>query len=294
VTDCHPRSKFPNVDYHSADILKPPTMNSLMEGIDVVVHAAGLAHVFKKSQDAALMFKAVNAEGTANAAEAAARARVPNFVLISSVSVYGDVSQGSNENATCYPDGPYAESKWQAEQNAMRIATSTGMGLVILRLATLYGEGDPGNIARLIKSIDNGRFFWIGGGENKKSLLYVMDAARACLTVVNSPVPGVNIYNVSAPASTMRDIVETIAYELRRRIPAFRIHGSIALGCAKIGKIIHKESIVGGLYDTLNKWLADNFYSTEKFQHAYVFKPQVSLEDGLHREVVWYQSKLKG
>jgi nucleoside-diphosphate-sugar epimerase len=105
----------------------------------------------------------------------------------------------------------------------------------------------------------------------------------------------VNIYNVSAPASTIRDIVETIAHELKRRIPTLRIPGSIALGCAKIGKIIlGKGSIVGGLYDTLNKWLADNFYSTEKFQHAYDFKPQVSLEEGLHREVVWYQSKLEG
>jgi UDP-glucose 4-epimerase len=295
ATDCQTQPKFPKVDYHPADILKPPTMNSLMEGIDVVIHAAGLAHVFKKSQDAASMFKSVNAEGTANVAEAAARARVHNFVLISSVSVYGDAAQGNHENADIYPDGPYAESKWQAEQNAIKIAGATGMGLVVLRLATLYGEGDPGNIARLIKSIDSGRFIWIGKGENKKSLLYVGDAARACLAVVNSPVPGINIYNVSAPASKMRDIVETIAYELRRRIPTFRMPGSIALGCAKFGKLILGQgSIVGSLHNTLNKWLADNFYSTEKFQHAYGFKPQVSLEEGLHREVVWYKSKLKG
>ena len=36
------------------------------------------------------------------------------------------------------------------------------MALTILRLATLYGEGDPGNIKRLIRTIDQGRFIWIG------------------------------------------------------------------------------------------------------------------------------------
>ncbi|HVO65197.1 MAG TPA: NAD-dependent epimerase/dehydratase family protein [Syntrophales bacterium] len=292
ATDCHPRPKFPHVDYKPADILKPDTVAPLLEGINVVIHTAGLAHVFKKSQDAASKFKVVNAEGTTNVAEAAARAHVQNFILISSVSVYGDVSYGSNENAPCRPNGPYAESKWQAEQNAVRIASPIGMRLVILRLATLYGEGDPGNIARLTKSIDKGRFIWIGGGKNKKSLLYIGDAARACLTTINSSIPGVHIYNVSAPASTMKDIVEKIACELGRRIPAYRVPGSIALGSAKIGKLIlGKGGIAGILYDTLNKWLSDNFYSTDKFQHTYGFKPQISLEEGLHRELVWYKSK---
>ena len=38
------------------------------------------------------------------------------------------------------------------------------MALTILRLATLYGEGDRGNVGRLMRTPDRGRFLWIGGG----------------------------------------------------------------------------------------------------------------------------------
>ena len=57
------------------------------------------------------------------------------------------------------------------------------MALTILRLATLYGEGDPGNVGRLMRTLDRGRFLWIGDGSNRESLLYRGDAARACMAV---------------------------------------------------------------------------------------------------------------
>ena len=57
------------------------------------------------------------------------------------------------------------------------------MALTILRLATLYGEGDPGNVGRLMRTLDRGRFLWIGDGSNRKSLLYRGDAANACMAV---------------------------------------------------------------------------------------------------------------
>ena len=72
------------------------------------------------------------------------------------------------------------------------------MALTILRLATLYGEGDPGNVGRLIRTLDRGRFLWIGDGSNRESLLYKGDAARACMAVAERPASGINIYNVSA------------------------------------------------------------------------------------------------
>jgi nucleoside-diphosphate-sugar epimerase len=59
--------------------------------------------------------------------------------------------------------------------------------------------------------LDRGRFLWIGDGSNRKSLLYKGDAARACMAVAERPASGVNIYNVSAPACTMREIVDGIA-----------------------------------------------------------------------------------
>jgi nucleoside-diphosphate-sugar epimerase len=113
------------------------------------------------------------------------------LILISSVSVYGPYTLGLyDENTPCRPVGPYPLSKFHAELRAIEIADKSGMALTILRLATLYGEGDPGNVGRLIRSLDQGRFVWIGDGSNRKSLLYKRDAARACVAVASSPAAG--------------------------------------------------------------------------------------------------------
>ena len=58
------------------------------------------------------------------------------------------------------------------QSRAIEIAGESGMALTILRLATLYGKGHPRNVGRLIRTLDRGRFLWIGDGGNRKSLLY--------------------------------------------------------------------------------------------------------------------------
>jgi nucleoside-diphosphate-sugar epimerase len=51
-----------------------------------------------------------------------------------------------------------------------------------------------------MRTLDRGRFLWIGDGSNRESLLYKGDAARACMAAAERPASGINIYNVSAPA----------------------------------------------------------------------------------------------
>ena len=171
-----------------------------------------MAHIFSLDANSIEKFRQISEIGTANVASAAAEAGVGHLIVISSVSVYGPYTQGMyDENHPCNPVGPYALSKYNAELRAVEIARKSGIALTILRLATLYGEGDPGNVGRLIRTLDRGRFLWIGDGSNRKSLLYKGDAARACMAVAERPASGINIYNVSAPACTMREIVDGIA-----------------------------------------------------------------------------------
>lgn len=56
------------------------------------------------------------------------------------------------------------------------------MAPAILRLGTIYGEGDPGNRARLTQRIGRERFIWVGDASNRKSLIRRKDAPRACVT----------------------------------------------------------------------------------------------------------------
>ena len=179
------------------------------------------------------------------------------------------------------------------------------MALTILRLATLYGEGDPGNVGRLMRTLDRGRFLWIGDGSNRESLLYKGDAARACMEVAERPESGINICNVSTPACTMREIVDGIADALGKhpfpvRVPAspalllsrqWVICGNLGTRSQFLAKLGHVPRLprMAGLHQTMKKWLAEDVYDTRRFEEAYGFQTRTSLEDGLKREVDWYR-----
>lgn len=260
-------------------------------GADVVIHAAGLAHVGEPPATPASRFVAVNVDGTRHLVQACADAGVRRVVLVSSVAVYGHGERpGVREDAECRPQTAYARSKRGAEHEATRLATDHDLDLVILRLATLYGPGDPGNVGRLIRAILRGRFVWVGHGTNLKSLLHRDDAARACLAAAlreptGAPAAaGPRIFNVSSPPRAMRDIVQTISRVARRPVQSSHVPPGAALA---ISRILARLGPAGGaarhLHGSLAKWLADDAYDGTQFEAAYGFKPEVDLEEGLRQ-----------
>ncbi len=286
-----PNFFLPGVEYCQADILDPESLRPIVKDVDAVVHAAGLAHIFGRSAVEKAPFHAVNVIGTANVAKEASKAGVGLFILISSVSVYGDGTLGATENSLCHPQGPYAVSKWEAEQQAIEVAQNGNMRLIIFRLATLYGEGDPGNVARLMRSIDKGRFIWIGDGSNKKSLIYRGDAARACLIALQANISAdVDIFNISASPVIMSDVIEGLAAALGRNPPRWRFPASLAVNLSRIAaKLTRRRGRFGTLELTLQKWLSDDIYDASKFNSKFGVKAKVDLTEGLYREVGWYR-----
>jgi nucleoside-diphosphate-sugar epimerase len=289
ATDIHRSPVILGIDYDPTDVTNPSTIKPLLKDVTVVIHTAGLAHIFDDAQAQKTFFNTINVTGTVNMMNAAVIVGVQHFILISSVSVYGPYTHAMyDENTQCNPVGPYALSKYNAELCAIEIARKSGMALTILRLATLYGEGDPGNVGRLIRTLDSGRFLWIGDGSNQKSLLYKGDAARACMMVAGRPASGINIYNVSGPACTMHEIVAGITATLGKHPFPVRIPVSLALPLSRhLSRIPNHR--VAGLHQTVKKWLAEDVYDTRRFEEVYGFQTKTSLVDGLKREVDWYR-----
>jgi nucleoside-diphosphate-sugar epimerase len=277
-------------EYFPADILELERHSEIFTGVDVAIHAAGLAHVFHAGPLASTAFKQINETGTACAARAAARAGVGHFVLVSSVSVYGGSRAGGGEDSGCQPGDAYSESKLNAERRAAEIAEATGMRLTVLRLATLYGEGDPGNVGRLMRAIDRGRFLWIGDGSNRKSLLHRDDAARACLLAARKPPVARAVYNVSAPACRMREVVEGLAAALGRRIPPVQVPALLARDLSAAAAAFAPKRL-GGIHAYVTKWLAEDVYDSGRFDRTFEYQTKVSLAEGLAREVCWYRRR---
>ncbi len=147
-------------------------------------------------------------------------------------------------------------------------------------------------MGRLMRTLDRRRFLWIGDGSNRESLLYKGDAARACMAVAERPASGINIYNVSAPACTMREIVDGIADALGKHPFPVRVPTSLALLLSRnLAKIPNRR--MAGLHQSVKKWLAEDVYDTRRFEKAYGFQTKTSLKEGLKREVDWYRKNQK-
>ena len=86
---------------------------SLSEKYDVILHAAGKAHVYPKNQEEIQSFYDVNYEGTVNICKALEKVGLPkSFIFISTLDVYG-LAVGECIDET-YPKNPkthYAISK---------------------------------------------------------------------------------------------------------------------------------------------------------------------------------------
>jgi nucleoside-diphosphate-sugar epimerase len=275
-------------DTFIGDISDPNVLQKACEGVSAVVHAAGLAHVFGRRAKDWSNFNAINETGTANLVDAAVNAGVSQIILASSVAVYGiHTSEKCDEKTPCNPQGPYATSKWRGEIKAAESAANWPGSLRILRLATIYGEGDRGNVARLIHAIKRGRFIWPGPCLNQKSLIYKTDAARSFLRALQRPVSGCEIFNVSAQPVSMREIVISICEALERPAPRLRVPSTLLRTAAAI---LGGPNHIGAWSQQLQKLTRDDVYDASKFEAAFDFHPDVSLSEGLSRQVNSIQS----
>lgn len=260
------------------DILRPDTLAPAMEGAGTIVHAAGAAHVFRRTAATDDWMRRTNVEGTRNVAAAARRAGARHIVLVSSVSVYG------------IEDDVYAESKRQAETAAIEEA-GDAVALTILRLATVYGEGDRGNVLRLVRAIDHGPFVRIAPGANRKTLIHRDDVGDAILAAAVSSING--IFNVAAPSVTMREVVATIAHALGSPPPRLYINARAAMLGARALSVLtlhHRRAVA--LERTIAKWCSDEVHDGSDFCQRFGFAPAVDLAQGIAREVDWYRREV--
>jgi len=108
----------PDMEWVGVDAIGTHTKwEPLLDGVDVVVHAAAVAHrIAKRDQVPDALYDEVNHLGTARLAECARQARVRRFVLISSIGAVADASEAViDESTPCVPTTPYGRSKRAAE-----------------------------------------------------------------------------------------------------------------------------------------------------------------------------------
>jgi len=125
--------------------LKPEPQ--IFQDIDTVFCAAGIAHIKETAQNRHLYFD-VNRDFVVEVAKAAKMAGVKQFILLSSMSVYGltvgCIDKGAKEN----PISAYGESKLQADEQIKRLEDNQFI-FTCLRPPMVYGRNCAGNYQSL-------------------------------------------------------------------------------------------------------------------------------------------------
>lgn len=206
------------VDWVEGDVLDQPSLENALQGIDGVVHAAGVVSFSKHDRER--MYK-VNVEGTANIVNASLETGVRRFLQISSVAALGRRAvAGRLDETSKWQQDPgqthYAISKYRGELEVWR-GFAEGLNGAILNPATILGYGDwhTGSCAIFRNVYDE--FGWFSRGIN--GFAGVEDTARAVAALLESDVTEER-FIVCNDNWSFKTLLETMADGFGRRRPS--------------------------------------------------------------------------
>ncbi|MFC3415200.1 NAD-dependent epimerase/dehydratase family protein [Algoriphagus hitonicola] len=182
---------------------------------DLIIHAAGKAHMIPKMADEEQEFSDVNFQGTVNLVKGLVH-RPKTFIFISTVAVYGlDTGLEIDESSPLNGDSPYAKSKIAAEKFLQCWAKENNIDLYIFRLPLIFGEDAPGNLGKMENAIKKGYYIRIGNSDAEKSVVSAQDAAVFFTNLKGIP----GVYNlVSKPNPKLSEIEEYYAKKYSKKI----------------------------------------------------------------------------
>lgn len=249
------------------------------EHFQKVVHVAGKAHSFPKTEEEAKVFYQVNLAGTEQLLKAldglSQKPRI--FVFISTVAVYGVYAgEQISESAPLQANTPYGISKLKAEKVVTDWCQKRQINYLILRLPLIAGANPPGNLGDMKKAIDKGYYVKIGNNTARKSVVAAGDIAQ--LIVRANEVQG--IYNLTdGYHPSFSEIEEAISERVKRkisiRIPEFPIKIAAWVGDA-LSAISKKEMPISSL--RLQKITSTLTFDDSKAQRELQWRPQKVLE----------------
>lgn len=196
------------------DFAQPVDWRPLLDGVDTVIHLAGIAHTGRSVTVAS--YDRVNVSATAQLALAAAQAAVSRFVFVSSIRAQTGpcADHALTESDPARPTDAYGRSKLAAEE-AVR---SSGVPFTILRPVLLYGPGVKGNFELLRRAAASPWPLPVKNFANRRSLLGIDNFISALAFVLSAPASG-ETYVVADPGIPPRlcEVIATLRKARGRR-----------------------------------------------------------------------------
>jgi nucleoside-diphosphate-sugar epimerase len=198
-----------------------------LKGVDSVVHLAARTHILRERHSNPLVeYRAVNVEPTVNLFRACQAAGVERFVFVSSIGVYGRLTEGHpfSEADSARPTEPYAISKWEAEESLRALLVPHSTKLVVIRPALIYGPYAKGNFLKLMRWIDARLPLPFGAVRAKRNFLGLRSFCGLLQKCLEMPVEDQQLF-VAADTTpvTTSELIDAIAAAMTIKVKQARV-----------------------------------------------------------------------
>lgn len=205
------------------DITDTASMRDGMEGSDVVFHIAGWYEIGSQKGGQA---EGINVGGTRRVLRLANELNIPKIVYTSTVAVFGD-THGQLVDETYYNEDPflteYDRTKWLAHYKVAQPLIEKGVPIVIVQPGVVYGPGDTGIVAQLMRMFYRGMPTLIGP-DTVLTYAHVEDIAEGHILAAEKGDTGES-YILAGPAIPLGEMIDFWGHLLGKRSPAIRVSG---------------------------------------------------------------------
>ncbi len=209
-----------------ADVRDKKFFDLVPKDIDLIIN---LAAIHREPGHSRNEYFDTNISGAQNVCEFAEHVNCKRIIFTSSISPYGVSESTKDEKTRPCPSTPYGESKLQAEEihSEWQKKDPNERILTIVRPGVVYGDGEGGNMTRLVKAVRRGLFIYMSNKDTHKAGVYIKELINmifwAHTKQLNNELSKNIMFNATLwPNPSIGDYVLTICqcYDIRRFIPS--------------------------------------------------------------------------
>ncbi len=282
-----PALELRGVELVEGDVTVPESLTGLDDGIDIVIHCAGILGTWGTSE---ATLHQVNVQGSRTLLEVFRGKTLHRFIHLSAAGVTGPIkSTAADETYVCQPATAYERTKYQGEQAILTLAKQWHIPAVAVRPTFTYGPGDPHKLP-LFQAIKTRRYVFIGTGNSEIHPVYIDDVLTGLRLAMERARVG-EVYILGGPQPvTIRALVNTIADAMAVPRPTLAVPRWLAWSTSSmlefLGHRLHFEPI---LTRSRVRMMADNFgYAIHKASTELGYQPQTDLPTGIDRTIRYY------
>jgi nucleoside-diphosphate-sugar epimerase len=271
--DGHPR-----VSFMQGDVMDMECVTKAVKGADIIIHMASIAGVDTVMRRPVLTMK-VAMLGTMNLLDAAYReGRVECFVDFSTSEVFGryayKVAEGDAAQLGEVGEArwTYAVAKLATEHLAHNFYKEYGFPATSVRPFNIYGPRQVGEGAVhqfIVRALSNQDLLVHNDGAQIRSWCYIDDIIRGVLLVLDNKAALGQAFNIGNPRATVT--IHNLASLIVRLVG----------GTSKVRQVEWNFPDVELRIPNINK-----------ARKILGFEPEVDLDEGLERTILWYREKL--